>query len=74
MTGRTMVLRSGLSLVFYLALAGGEVVAQDAPRTELGARLAENHGDGGFAAFSIHPSIWETGRKTLTFPLLGASF
>ena len=48
MTGRTMVLRSGLSPVFYLALAGGTVVAQDAPRTELGARLAENHGDGAF--------------------------
>jgi len=48
MTDRTMVLRSGLSLVFYLALAGGAVVAQDAPRTELGARLAENHGDGAF--------------------------
>ena len=48
MTGRTMVLRSGLSLVFYLALAGGTVVAQDAPRTELGVRLAENHGDGAF--------------------------
>ena len=48
MTGRTMVFRSGLSLVFYLALAGGTVVAQDAPRTELGARLAENHGDGAF--------------------------
>jgi len=27
MTGRTMVARSGLSLVFYLALAGGAVVA-----------------------------------------------
>ena len=48
MTDRTMVLRSGLSLAFYLALAGGAVVAQDAPRTELGARLAENHGDGAF--------------------------
>ena len=48
MTDYVMVLRSGLSLVFYLALAGGAVVAQDAPRTELGARLAENHGDGAF--------------------------
>ncbi len=48
MTDRTMLFRSGLSLVFYLALAGGTVVAQDAPRTELGARLAENHGDGAF--------------------------
>jgi len=35
MTDRTMVLRSGLSLVFYLAFAGGAVVAQDAHRTEL---------------------------------------
>ena len=48
MTDRTIMLRSGLSLVFYLALAGGAVVAQDAPRTELGTRLAENHGDGAF--------------------------
>ncbi len=48
MTDRTMVPRSGLSLVFYLAFAGGAVVAQDAPRTELGARLAESHGDGAF--------------------------
>jgi len=48
MTGRTMLFRSGLSLVFYLALAGGTVVAQDAPRTELGRRLAEHHGDGAF--------------------------
>ncbi len=48
MTDRTMLFRSGLSLLFYLALAGGTVVAQDAPRTELGARLAENHGDGAF--------------------------
>ena len=48
MTDRTMLFRSGLSLVFYLALAGGTVVAQDAPRTELGVRLAENHGDGAF--------------------------
>ena len=48
MTDRTMLFCSGLSLVFYLALAGGAVVAQDAPRTELGVRLAENHGDGAF--------------------------
>ena len=48
MTHRTMALRSGLSLVSYLALAGGTVVAQDAPRTELGRRLVENHGDGAF--------------------------
>ena len=48
MTDRTMLFRSGLSLVFYLALAGGTVVAQDAPRTELGRRLVENHGDGAF--------------------------
>ena len=31
MSDRTMVLRSGLSLVFYLAFAGVAVVAQDAP-------------------------------------------
>lgn len=36
MSDRTMVLRSGLSLVFYLAFAGVAVVAQDASRTELG--------------------------------------
>ena len=44
----TIVFRSGLSLVVYLALAAGTVVAQDPPRTELGIRLAENHGDAAF--------------------------
>ena len=48
MADRTIVFCSGLSLVVYLALAGGTVVAQDAPRTELGRRLVENHGDGAF--------------------------
>jgi hypothetical protein len=35
-------------ILFYLALLGGAAVAQDAPRTELGARLVEHHGDGVF--------------------------
>lgn len=48
MIDRTIVLRSSLSLVVYLALTGGTVVAQDAPRTELGRRLVEHHGDGAF--------------------------
>ena len=48
MIGRKMALRSSLSLLVYLALAGGTVVAQDAPRTELGMRLVENHGEGAF--------------------------
>ena len=46
MIDRKIVFRSGWSLVLYLVLAAGTVVAQDAPRAELGARLAENHGDG----------------------------
>ncbi len=37
-----------LGILFYLALVGGAAVAQDAPRTELGARLVEYHGDGVF--------------------------
>ena len=44
----SIVFRSGLSLVVCLALAAGTVVAQDPPRTELGIRLAEHHGDGAF--------------------------
>ena len=48
MINRAIVFRSALSLVVYLALAAGTVVAQDPPRTELGIRLAENHGDGAF--------------------------
>ena len=48
MIGRTMAFRWSLSLVVYLALAGGTVAAQDAPQTELGRRLVEYHGEGAF--------------------------
>ena len=48
MINRAIVFRSALSLVVYLAFAAGTVEAQDPPRTELGIRLAENHGDGAF--------------------------
>ena len=74
MIGRTMAFRWSLSLVVYLALAGGTVAAQDAPQTELGRRLVEYHGEGAFLRLEevklrpavIYPDGTAFGLKTPT--------